>query len=332
MVMARGHLSVGDLNGLAGAAFGTSRRLAAVERLRGGSKKGVYRLRLDDGSTAVAYVWSDVEDYWTAPAAAGDHEDPFAHASGLALFQAAHGLLSGLDLPVPELVLVDRSRSLVAADVAVVADVPGGSLENLTRRNPPRADHVLAALGDVVRTMHDHTRSHYGRPIPDGSAALAPVEWIVKDRALRHLGEAARRVPRIAAAEEHLREVLLGRFERVRPRQRYGLIHGELGPDHILVGPNDEPVLIDIEGVMFFDVEWEHAFLQLRFGDGYRHLAADGLDRDRLDLYRLALYLSLVEGPLRLLDGDFPDRALMLDIAEQNVNRAMRELSLPAPG
>jgi hypothetical protein len=99
------------------------------------------------------------------------------------------------------------------------------------------------------------------------------------------------------------------------------LIHGELGPDHVLVA-GGRPVLIDIEGVMFFDVEWEHAFLELRFGPHYR--PAQGLDPARTTLYRLAQHLSLVEGPLRLLDGDFPHREAMRAIAEHNVERALR--------
>ena len=38
--------------------------LVGVSRLRGGSKKGAYRLFLDDDSTAVAYVWAESENYW----------------------------------------------------------------------------------------------------------------------------------------------------------------------------------------------------------------------------------------------------------------------------
>ena len=64
----------------------------------------------------------------------------------------------------------------------------------------------------------------------------------------------------------------------------------------------------------------------MRFGEGYGYLAAEGLDEDRLRLYRPALYLSLVEGPLRLLDGDFPEREFMLDVVEQNIGRTLREV------
>lgn len=100
-------------------------------------------------------------------------------------------------------------------------------------------------------------------------------------------------------------------------------MHGELGPDHVLVDADGDPVVIDIEGLMYFDVEWEHVFLRIRLHDDYRPLAVDGLDEDRLALYMLAQRLSLTAGPLRLLDGDFPDRAFMAGIAEHNLNMAL---------
>lgn len=73
---------------------------------------------------------------------------------------------------------------------------------------------------------------------------------------------------------------------------------------------------------MYFDPEWEHVFLRLRFGEHYRFLREPGLDRHRLALFRLAMHLSLVAGPLRLLDGDFPDREPMLQIAAYNTRQA----------
>lgn len=222
------------------------------------------------------------------------------------------------------MVLLDRSGSLLAGEVAVLEDVRGGTLEALSERDPRRAGPVSARLADVVRTMHDSRRDRYGRPGVEGAD---PVERLVLRRALRHLAEAAARVDRIAAVEDRLRDLLHERCAAVAPRTEYGLIHGELGPDHVLVDDHDEPVLIDIEGVMFFDVEWEHVFLELRFGGGYSVFRRDDLDADRLRLYRLALYLSLVAGPLRLLDGDFPDRAAMVAIVDGNIGRTLAQLS-----
>ncbi|MFI7301233.1 hypothetical protein [Streptomyces sp. NPDC050121] len=43
--------------------------------------------------------------------------------------------------------------------------------------------------------------------------------------------------------------------------------------------------MIDIENLLYFDVEWEHVFLRLRHTESqYQRPAVDGLDEDRLAL------------------------------------------------
>jgi hypothetical protein len=61
--------------------------------------------------------------------------------------------------------------------------------------------------------------------------------------------------------------------------------------------------------------------LRLRFGRHYESLRVSGLDERRMSLYALALDLSLIEGPLRVLDGGYPDREPMLAIAGWAVER-----------
>lgn len=297
------HLGVADLTDIAHSAYG--RELRDVARLHGGSKKGVYRLTLDDGTTGIAYVWRASEDYWPEH----EHDPLFGNASGRDLFLTAHTTLSEAGACVPRLVLVDR-------DVIVVEDLGGEFLEKLLDDDA----EVLERLWDDVQAMHQRLSPRYGRPNALQPADAPPVPDVVLHRALGHLDACCERVPRIAAARDRLETQLRERHALIEPRTAYGLIHGELGPDHVLVA-DGRPVLIDIEGVMFFDVEWEHVFLELRFGSHYRPV--DGLDPARLALYRLAHYLSLVEGPLRLLDGDFPHRDAMREIAEQNIERAL---------
>ena len=57
------------------------------------------------------------------------------------------------------------------------------------------------------------------------------------------------------------------RADRVVPGVEPSMaVHGELGPDHVLVDRGGKPVRVGIEGLMYLDIEWEHAFLRLRFG------------------------------------------------------------------
>jgi fructosamine-3-kinase len=313
------------------AGFGSTRRIDTVARLRGGTKKGVYRLTLDDRSTVVAYVWSPEENFWPAGRTVdGDPlDDPFSDASGSELFEAARTALSAAGVRTPEVVLLDRSRNLYPADIALVEDVPGPNLEQRLADEPTVAARTVARLGEVLTAMHHHRETRLGKvaavarlsdPTPE---RRSPVRWVL-DRALSDLAEAAGRDERIARDRDRLTEVAHQLAEAVAPRPTYGLIHGELGPDHVLVDGDGEPILIDIEGMMFFDIEWEHVFLRMRFGEHYHRLhPADELDERRMRFYQLAQHLSLIAGPLRLLDGDFPDRAFMLEIATHHTERAL---------
>ncbi|ARQ67571.1 phosphotransferase family protein [Streptomyces marincola] len=314
------------LAGAARAALGGGRRLAAVERVAGGTKKGVYRLVMDDATTAIAYVWDEAENHWPTSEGDDDLTDPFSPGLGLDLFEAAHGRLGALGVRVPAIRFVDRVDAHGPADLAIVEDIPGESLEELLARDPDAAAPVMDRLAESLEAMRGHRASAYGKvAVVDagGTSRGTSCEGVVLDRALRDLAEAASRDPRIAGARDRLEKRLLGLAAAVRPRTEYAVVHGELGPDHVLVDAEGNPVVIDIEGLMYFDVEWEHVFLHIRLHDAYRPLRVDGLDEDRLALYMLAQRLSLTAGPLRLLDGDFPDRAVMADIAEYNLKQAL---------
>nr|WP_203690439.1 aminoglycoside phosphotransferase family protein [Catellatospora coxensis] len=306
------------------AAFGAARRPVDVVRLTGGSKKGVYRLTLDDGGSVILYVWGADENYW--PEGGDDVADPFADASGADLFEASRARFDALGVRTPRLYLMDRSGSHHPADVALVEDVRGGTLEALLARDPQGAEATLQTLGAALRAMARHRSPHLGKValVANGTAPQdRRPEQVVLDRALRHLASAAERAERLRPSRSRIEDLVRERAAAVRPREEYGLIHGELGPDHILVDGRGRPVLIDIEGAMFFDVEWEHAFTGMRFGSAYAPLRQPGLDPARLDLYRLAHSLALIEGPLRIADGDFPGREFMLGIADWHIEQVL---------
>jgi hypothetical protein len=323
----RGFAETEDLSGVVREALGAGCRIVGVDRLRGGSKKGVYRVRLDGSGAAsvIVYSWAREENFWPGPAA-GASADPLAPASGLVPFLAAQHRLDGIGVRVPRVLWADDSRRRHAADVAVVEDVPGGTLEGLFAIDPGRAAAALDDLAQMLDLMQRHHAPRYGRVDlleQGGTAHGSSCEQLVLDRALQDLGEAAGRDARIEAARSRLDDRLRELAVVVTPRTEYGLIHGELGPDHVLVDTEGHAVLIDIEGLMYFDVEWEHVFLRLRFHEHYAALSRPALDPQRLDLFELAMRLSLVAGPLRLLDGDFPDRDFMQGIAEYNLREAL---------
>jgi hypothetical protein len=323
----RAFLQPEDLHDLVVDQFGHDRRLTALDRLTGGSKKGVYRLRLDDATTVVLYVWAAGENYW--PPAPTVPDDPFTDASGADLFAINHAALTAAAVRVPRLVMLDRTGTLLGSEIALVEDAGTLKLEEVMEDDPAAAGGPLADLGVAVKRMHTTIGPHYGKlvAIADGSAPQTRrTEDIIVARALGHLDAAAARDARLADAHHRIVEHIRALRDLVPARQTYGLVHGELGPDHVLVTPTGEAVMIDFEGLAFFDVEWDHAWLQMRFDAAYPTLQPVELDPDRLALYRYAQVLSLIEGPLRIADTDFPDRDWMLRLAEWNITKALAEV------
>ena len=312
----RTFLCADDLRDLVTDQFGRDRRLTTMERLTGGTKKGVYRLGLDDGTTVIAYVWSDGESYW--PPAATVPDDPFTDASGADLFVANHAALTAVGVRVPHLIMFDRERRYLDVDLALVEDAGQTKLEDLIDNQ----DAPLDALGAALRRMHTTFGPRYGKLISDQTRPQRRTEDVIRDRALADLDAAAERDPRLAAGRERIVTHVDHLWAAVKPRQTYALVHGELGPDHVLVGRGGEPVVIDFEGLTYFDVEWDHAWIEMRFREHYPRLDPVDLDPDRFAFYRYAQVLSLIEGPLRIATTDFPDRQWMLDLAAHNIAKA----------
>jgi hypothetical protein len=86
------------LAGVTRAALGSGRQLDGVARLAGGTTKGVYRLTMDDGSTVIAYLWAESENFWPQTAHDGDPADQFSSGNSMDLFEASHHRLASLGL------------------------------------------------------------------------------------------------------------------------------------------------------------------------------------------------------------------------------------------
>ncbi len=168
------------------------------------------------------------------------------------LFTAAYDRLTGLGIRTPRLLFADpelrRSALGRGRGGGRARRQPGGPVHPATPR-PPKGP-----CGGWPRPCAPCTptptppRQGRRRQRRAARTAVRASRSSSNLGALADLAEAAARDPRIAV----VREALYGRLHalagRVRPRGRVGLVHGELGPDHVLVDEYGHPALIDIEG------------------------------------------------------------------------------------
>ncbi|KTD88604.1 hypothetical protein UQ64_04625 [Paenibacillus etheri] len=64
------------------------------------------------------------------------------------------------------------------------------------------------------------------------------------------LAYASQHMEKIGSNQSKLLDKLYELESRIQPRKQYGFIHGEMGPDHVLVNDKLEPFLIDIKGLL----------------------------------------------------------------------------------
>ena len=90
-------------------------------------------------------------------------------------------------------------------------------------------------------------------------------------------------------------------------KEEYPLIHGELTPPHVYILENGEIGLIDIEGIKYFDIEYDRAVIHLAYGDAIP--VPKYICKEKLEFYTLCLkigHLSVAADYLAHVDKNHP--------------------------
>jgi hypothetical protein len=153
--------------------------------------KGVYRLTVDDGTTVIAYLWEDSENYWPQAPNANDVADPFSLGGGIDLFVTARSRLASLGLRVPEIYLLDRDRAYYPAGIAILEDFPGETLLAWWERDPAAAEPTLSRLREGLAAMRGYRGSAPGK-VSFVDAGGTP-RWPTSEEAVLALGRGSNR-------------------------------------------------------------------------------------------------------------------------------------------
>ncbi|WP_238649844.1 phosphotransferase family protein [Paenibacillus piscarius] len=318
------HLEAADLQEYAKQVFGNSYSVTKVSKMEGGAQKVVYKLDCTGGFSCILYVWDLAMNYFREEIVT---DQVHAQSYGSEYFELNNRYLIEHSIRTPLLYDMNRSRDQYDFDYALVEYIPGKAAEAYFEHPDPRVkEHIFQQIGELIRTMHRGESGTYGKP-GQGLAASSqrPCHLNQLNNGIAQLSYAAEHHEVIRKNQGKLLDKLYELESRITPRRRYGFIHGELGPNHIMVTEEQlEPCLIDIEGSEFYDIEYEHSFLELRFGGFYRYLKNDRLDENRLRFYKFHHHLSLISGGLKLLQRGFPDQQLARAILDCHTEYALQ--------
>ncbi|MFH0070825.1 aminoglycoside phosphotransferase family protein [Peribacillus sp. NPDC056705] len=316
-----GHLPEHELQEYVAKVLGSGYAAADVVRMQGGAQKVVYKIECTNGFACMLYVWDLNHNYFQEEISQEETEE---RSFGGLSFQINHRFMRESGVLTPALYDLNVERSRYPFDYALVEYIHGPKAEAYMGHSDPLAQkRVFGRLGEMIANMHAHERAFHGRP-DSGEKNLEPCHLLLLKEAKEELSFLSQQVESIQKQHDHILTVLDQLGASIDARRLYGYIHGELGPDHVIVTQEQKPYLIDIEGARFFDIEYEHVFLELRFGDRYRDLAGDRLDWNRMQFYRLYHYISLTGGGLKLLHRGFPDQAFASRLAAYHTGNILR--------
>lgn len=307
--------------------FGAGCKTTHIEALKSGARKQVFLLDLTKPDMrCVLYLWHDVNHYFIEreilDATQSDEQASL-------LFQANAELLQRLGVDTPK---VYHFGQLEAGHFfALVEYISATNFTAFsTSASPEARAFLLEQIGMMLHRLNDLQRSYPGTLLDKEPIHFKLPHEVALERALLELSVTAQHHTAVDKDREHVENKLRTLNARIKPRDSYRLIHGELGPEHILIrSESNDPCFVDIDGTHFSDVEIEHALLSFRFehNDIYeKYLKSKGLDNARMEFYRFALHVSLVYAGSRFLAKQFHDEAWAQGLFDFNLEQVLAAL------
>jgi fructosamine-3-kinase len=203
-------------------------------RLTGGVSSDIWRVDLAPGPVCVkrALAKLRVEQDWFAPVERNAYEAAWVRRAGAVVPEA-----------VPELLGQDRAAGIL---VMAYLDPTDHRLWKAELRDGRADPEVAGAVGERLVRIHAATAND-----PEVAAQFATDRIFYDIRLEPYLIASARAHPDRAAALEGLAEITA--------RTRTTLVHGDVSPKNILIGPQG-PVFLDAECAWYGDPAFDLAF------------------------------------------------------------------------
>jgi hypothetical protein len=325
--MNHGHFNEAEIQHYLVQTFRAGCKTTHIEALTSGARKQVYLLDLaQPDMRCVLYIWHDAHHYFSEremlDTTQSDEQAPLLFRANAELFQRI-----GVDTPkVYYFGQLEAGHFFALVEYVSTTNFTAFS----TSASPEARASVLEQIGMMLRKLNDVQRSYPGTLLDKEPIHFNLPHEVALERALLELNVTAQHHEAVDKDRERVENKLRTLNSRIKPRDSYRLIHGELGPEHILIwSESNDSCFVDIDGTHFSDVEIEHAFSSFRFeqnGMYEKYLKREGLNDARMEFYRFALHVSLVYAGSRFLAKQFHDKAWAQGLFDFNLRWVLAAL------
>ena len=209
----------------------------------------------------------------------------------------AKKILDSLSIRTPRIIHSDASRRFVPYDFAIFEFIAGGNLfENPNKFND---DRFISELGEMFGRINSMQRAYPGFIVGNGKPYNV-IDAMYKSN-VENLEIGTRYNLLLKEKQYEIITELKKVAHAIRERKSYSLIHGDFKPNHFLFDNQGNLVLIDCDGMQYFDVEYEYAQFMVpqfafsncqTFFESYHKNREIEIDKDRLLFYKACHAIS----------------------------------------
>ena len=280
--------------------FGSKYSVLSMDRLLGGAQKHTYHIKTSADFEFVLYIWDTSTTYF-----ASDESSSFTSNSS-ELFELNNKIMADHGIHVQKLYYMDRSRKECDFEYAFAQYIDGIDMDELIAKHKDKIEPALASLNQNLRNIHKIKSK-----VPGQLNHLLSSDYDLitssKENAQKNLEYLKVNDSGNINLYNKITKALNVMSLSLSARDNYTFIHGELGPNHVIVDKNNTAYLIDIEGAKFCDVEEEESFLKIRFGQYYDLISEKNPSKERMDFYNLCHSLGNLSGAIELKLKDYYD-------------------------
>lgn len=293
-------VEIEDLSLKAKEVFGEDYIINNVVRLYGGAKKGTFKIECTNGFNFVLYIW-DLRTTYVSNYQ--DKSDMFLH-NGAKIFANSEEVFKENNIPTQKLYAVDTTQEKYPFDYALVEYIQGKEIEFYMQKAEQSSNKYFEDLRNEIKKLHSIKSQFAGQPKSLMQYDFC-CESFILDKINKDMNYLVRNSKDVALGNVKIKNCYMDLYKNIMPRKEYVLIHGELGPNHVIVGEDNKNYFINIDGAKYFDIEYETSYMEFRFGKYYKYLKEDNLDINRMKFYRFAHHISYLAGAIQLKEINY---------------------------